>query len=552
MRIRYMLLINVLFMAACLSQNKFHTVTDRYVGPGVRHRCVVEKTQPWQINILEIDLHNPHVAFASVKAQDLLIGRETVSAMAHRSSAPGQRVIGAINADFFEANGMPVNLQIRNGEMLCNPISRTVVGFTAATKPVMGRFYFDAVLCTKKGQAAIQAVNTVRNANQLVLYNHYFGRSTLTSGFGVEALLTPLQRWQVNDTLLCRIDSVAVGIGSMGLAPGLAVLSGHGVAADFLQTACAKRDTVKLWLGLPPGQDDIREIVGGLPQIVFNGQADAVRGQGDEGGSNAFTHSRHPRTAVGVNQDSSKFFFVVVDGRQPALSAGMTLQELADYLVSIGVYQGVNLDGGGSSAMVVDETIVNSPADATGERAVGNGLLVLSTAADGPVTSLQVTPDLARILATQTLLVQATGRDSNYAPVEKEASHFFYQADSSVGEMRENGLLVAASHDADGFIRISYGAIRDSIQVQVRTVKSMTISPHAFTADSTRTIQFSVRVLDSDAIAITPPVLWQCPDSAVGVIDQTGLFRSQANGRARVVATLAGKADTAFVTVDRR
>ena len=54
----------------------------------------------------------------------------------------------------------------------------------------------------------------------------------------------------------------------------------------------------------------------------------------------------------------------------------MTLVELGDFLVSIGVFQGLNLDGGGSTTLVIDGRIVNRPSDAAGERAVGNAILV--------------------------------------------------------------------------------------------------------------------------------------------------------------------------------
>jgi exopolysaccharide biosynthesis protein len=55
----------------------------------------------------------------------------------------------------------------------------------------------------------------------------------------------------------------------------------------------------------------------------------------------------------------------------------MTLAEFADLMISLGVYQGLNLDGGGSTTMVVEGKIVNSPSDATGERPVANCLLVV-------------------------------------------------------------------------------------------------------------------------------------------------------------------------------
>jgi len=85
----------------------------------------------------------------------------------------------------------------------------------------------------------------------------------------------------------------------------------------------------------------------------------------------------HPRTAVGVDQTGDTFYMVVVDGRQPGWSEGMTLPELADLMISFGAYQAINLDGGGSTTMVIRQdgvpVLVNSPSDGS-ERLVGNHL----------------------------------------------------------------------------------------------------------------------------------------------------------------------------------
>jgi GH25 family lysozyme M1 (1,4-beta-N-acetylmuramidase)/SH3-like domain-containing protein len=89
-----------------------------------------------------------------------------------------------------------------------------------------------------------------------------------------------------------------------------------------------------------------------------------------------------PRTAVGVNRNGRWLIFMVVDGRQAGYSEGVTLNELAALLISYGVYQGVNMDGGGSSAMVIkgidgEARILNSPIDMGvpgKERAVANHL----------------------------------------------------------------------------------------------------------------------------------------------------------------------------------
>ena len=55
----------------------------------------------------------------------------------------------------------------------------------------------------------------------------------------------------------------------------------------------------------------------------------------------------------------------------------MTLVELAEQMRRLGAWQALNFDGGGSTTMVIDGAVVNTPSDATGERTVGNALLVL-------------------------------------------------------------------------------------------------------------------------------------------------------------------------------
>jgi exopolysaccharide biosynthesis protein len=68
---------------------------------------------------------------------------------------------------------------------------------------------------------------------------------------------------------------------------------------------------------------------------------------------------------------------VTVDGRQ-TFSVGMSLPEFADLLLKLGACQAINLDGGGSTTMVLEGQIVNYPSDQTGERSVGNCLLLVA------------------------------------------------------------------------------------------------------------------------------------------------------------------------------
>jgi len=94
----------------------------------------------------------------------------------------------------------------------------------------------------------------------------------------------------------------------------------------------------------------------------------------------------NPRTAIGLNRNGRWLTWMVVDGRQEGYSEGATFPELAELLISYGAHTGINMDGGGSSAMVIRGTddkavVLNSPIEMNKpgkERPVGNhlGLLI--------------------------------------------------------------------------------------------------------------------------------------------------------------------------------
>lgn len=103
------------------------------------------------------------------------------------------------------------------------------------------------------------------------------------------------------------------------------------------------------------------QAVGGGPVLIREGRINVTAEQEGFGGSHVL---RHPRSAIGY-KDEHTLVIMVVDGRQPA-SAGVTLTELADLMLSAGAVEAVNLDGGGSSALVAANEVVNVPADIPG------------------------------------------------------------------------------------------------------------------------------------------------------------------------------------------
>ena len=118
-----------------------------------------------------------------------------------------------------------------------------------------------------------------------------------------------------------------------------------------------------------------RALVTGWPAIVRDGRSLMETLDSLEGASKAFATTRHPRSAVGISRGGDTLLLVAVDGRQ-ASSVGMSLAELAHTMIGLGAWNALNLDGGGSTVLVVSDSVVSSPSDPTGERAVGDVLLV--------------------------------------------------------------------------------------------------------------------------------------------------------------------------------
>lgn len=84
----------------------------------------------------------------------------------------------------------------------------------------------------------------------------------------------------------------------------------------------------------------------------------------------------HPRSAVGFTDDG-KYIFMVIDGRQ-AESRGVDLKELSVLMYDLGCYEAINLDGGGSSALVVNGRLLNKPAGLTAQREVMSAIAVFN------------------------------------------------------------------------------------------------------------------------------------------------------------------------------
>lgn len=382
-------MIPAVLTAASLHAQTPDSITSRVVVDGVIHRRITRASGPWIVNVVEVDLRRPALSIEGEHALGALRGREATSSIARRTSSPHAEVIVAINADFFDLKtGENENNQIVRGQFL-KALSATdspydafdnvhsQLAITGTRTPLLERFTFAGAWLSRWGAVSVSALNFVPHKDALVLFSDAYGDSTRrdTAGAGVSEVMLALAA-RHGDTLVYRLASgVRDGGGSL-IPPRGAVLAGYGGSRGTIRAVSASKRSVKIVLDVSPHRGRIRTLLGGWPCIVRDGRNIAAGADSAEGTFARFAAGRHPRTGVGFSRDSATLFLVTVDGRL-ASSIGMSLVELADQLVSLGVYQGLNFDGGGSTTLVIRGQVVNTSSDSAGERRVGNALLVM-------------------------------------------------------------------------------------------------------------------------------------------------------------------------------
>jgi exopolysaccharide biosynthesis protein len=351
------------------------SVATRTVEPGVEHMTFF-KSGPYVIDVLVVDLRAKNLQVESFRPGGLV----KTSEQAKQNDREDHNVVAAINADFFSfTTGWPVNNQIMNGQFVIgSPTQRSHLAIDIDGKPFVDKFGLSAWIKPKNGKVyPIDAVNDTHRENSIVLHTTFSDTATNFSGQGVSYLLRLAgSSWSIGDTLKMAVTRNGVSY-LMHIAKDQAVLwIGSG---PEVRSACEDvkvGDTVLVYLGTQPPLRHVRTMVGGVGMILSDGKPVSDSMNVKEKTNVTFLNARHPRTFVGFDRDSTRLFLCVVDGRQER-SIGMNFKEMADFLHSIGVWNAVNLDGGGSTTMVIHKKIVNSPSDKTGERPVANTLQII-------------------------------------------------------------------------------------------------------------------------------------------------------------------------------
>ena len=368
------------------------SVTADTIAPDVIHYRVRRPTGPFNIQIVTVPVSSRYELIAA-RAHDSLRSRERVTDMVRRRQERGERIPVALNADFFDLRtGANENNQIIDGLVWkANPVTdspfdtfrNSHIQFAAGAngRPLIDRFSYAGTLGGSCGRFVLDGVNTLpRVPNALILFSSAYGnaprRDSVHAPRELDMKASPATGPGIASLEITN-DGHAPDAAAQPstVARDRAVLAAYGTAATRLDSIARCAGPLRVTHAFRPDRGSLTMIVGGWPRVVQDGRSVAAMADSVEGTFPRFSAQRHPRSAIGFSRDSATVYFVAVDGRQET-SDGMSLVELGDFLVSIGVYQGMNFDGGGSTSLVINGKLVNRPSDQTGERAVGNAILV--------------------------------------------------------------------------------------------------------------------------------------------------------------------------------
>jgi hypothetical protein len=352
-------------------------VKTKKIAPGLTYTKIVEKKIPRRTYVLRIDLRKVLTLDVTL-ARPQLPARRVLSEIVKRAGA-----LAGVNGDYGGNAGRPVHPLAQDGYLLSTSDQLgTLFGFTRDESS------------TGFGKPALSVTVSDTSADRVFTIDRW---NEGPPAPGEIAGFSPLGgTLESPPPFACSVRMLP--------ATGPTPSSGDGVDQDFnvdvaqcseeplprnggiVLSAAPATDEATQLLALAPGTPmrlhwtlgwtNVFDAIGGAPLLLLDG---AITGQCNSG------CGPQPRTGVGVTA-SGKILLVVVDGRQAKWSLGPTVDEFARIMRDLGAVTALNLDGGGSSTMVVKGQIVNRPSDGH-ERSISSALLVLPDADPGEPAS---------------------------------------------------------------------------------------------------------------------------------------------------------------------
>ncbi|MDP4108567.1 MAG: phosphodiester glycosidase family protein [Bacillota bacterium] len=474
----------------------------------------------------------PVVAYGSK-----LYGRSNINTVAsYIKDSTGKTVVGGINGDFFMLEtGIPVGLSVTDGVLRSSDAWQNAAGFMEDGSAIIGTPHLSMSVYDESTQVSIPVMyfNKARTKAGVYLFNEDFSAQTHISSKGVNVVLQKQEDKpvKIGDTMMLSVVSVAETSVSTPIAAGQMILTVDSTGpAERVAQLKALKPGASVKLSINPTDDarwnDIKYGIGGGKILVQDGQV-----------TGGLENDVFPHTAVGIKSDGSVILFAV-DGRQTGYSAGISQQDLASHMLSLGCVYAMNLDGGGSTTLGVvypgdtNLSTANSPSDGTLRKCANYLMLVNNAEPTGQLAKLYIYPYDMAMLAGASEAISIKAVDSAYFPVNTP-DNIEYDVPQELGRV-ENGRFYSQSSAAEGEItaRTSDG-ISGTAKVHIYdSADVLTLHKSGETANLTSLSLNPGDAVDIDVFAYLNRRRLICDDSlftfkadgGIGSIDAAGKF----------------------------
>ena len=334
-------------------QNKYKGYKINNVADGVKHIQMIRyfNGKPVRLNIIEVN----KFAASEYEIKPAVAANTLNNKRSLRNIAQNTNSIAAINGGFFKPQtGVPLGTLMIDEKLYTGPIYNRVALGIFDDGFAVDKVEFTGKITGNGKEIKIDNINQPRMLSSYILiYTRDWGEFAPASPqYGVQL--------RVEGNRITKASANPLSIPENGY-----VIVGPKSKLSALFGA----KTVKTEISLNPEWKNVRHIISGGPYLVKDGDVyvdmTAQKLQSIGG--------RNPRTAIGYTKDND-MIMLVADGRE-GHSVGLTLMELADFMKSLGCVNAINLDGGGSTVMYVNGSIVNRPQQ-TGGIALSNALVI--------------------------------------------------------------------------------------------------------------------------------------------------------------------------------
>lgn len=421
-----------------------------------------------------------------VRYGNSIYGKDRLATLVASAKEHGDTVLGAVNGDFYSMQtGVPLGVMIDGGKLISTDDSKYAIGFAEDGTAFIGKPSISVSMTnlTRSGETVkIDHINKYPTVWGIYMLTDDFASTTLSTVESLEIIVSLDSELTASGTFTGTVKQVVNDDLNTGIPQGCAVLTVAEESTSYsLLRGISEGDKLQFTVNCAPGWDKAVTAIGGGDLILENSVL--PEGTIDED----HEKTSNPRTAVGIKADGTVVFFSV-DGRANT-SRGLKEAELSAVMAELGCVTALNLDGGGSTSVMVkpssetDCVYVNIPSDNT-YRSIANGLLFISkNKSDGIATALSVSPNTPYLLRASTVSFSAKALDSAYMPTDINVpdstltASFAEQYAEDIGSVSGNS-FTAGYAPGEYRLNLNAGSMSGDVSVVVTdTLDALEVSP---------------------------------------------------------------------------